>query len=492
MTIQERISQGEGYDLEFKRVPNEERVKYLKTVVAFANGKGGTILFGVANDGSVPGIDKSRVFAEMDGIADSICNACSPRVPIDIGIEDVGGKSIIVLDVLAGARCPYYLNTEGDKDGVYVRIGATTQRADDATRHELALEAEGRSFDSELCPNAKITDARVAALCASMYRIARNNARSESERKAVKKITPNQLQAWGIISKARGRWVASNTYALLTGDRAFATRVKCGVFKGDSKAVFVDRREFTGPIYEQIEEAHKYILSKINMGCVFEGIQRRDLYELPPDALRELVINAFAHRNYFGHDAPIFVAVYDTRVEITSPGGLPRGLTVEKVLSGRSKIRNHALAEAFNYMNVIEEWGSGLRRVSEELTAYGVKPLQIEDGGVDVRVNVFRNTASADNEDNRAANEVNEANHEVNAVNQRIVLILSQNPKSTIPEMARICNVSRATIDRAVKVLKDSGRIRRVGGTRGHWEVIQGKGRRSDSLPPPQREGAEK
>ena len=104
-----------------------------------------------------------------------------------------------------------------------------------------------------------------------------------------------------------------------------------------------------------------------------------------------IVINAFAHRNYFEHVAPIFVAVYDTCVEIPSLGGLPRGLTVEKVLSGRSKIRNHALAEAFNYMNVIEQWGSGLRRVSAELAAYGAKPLQLEDGGIDVRVNVFRN-----------------------------------------------------------------------------------------------------
>ena len=132
------------------------------------------------------------------------------------------------------------------------------------------------------------------------------------------------------------------------------------------------------------------------MGCVFEGIQRRDLYELPPDALRELVVNAFAHRNYFEHNAPIFVAVYDTRVEITSPGGLPRGLTVEKALSGRSKIRNHALAEAFNYMKVIEEWGSGLRRVSNELAAYGAKPLQFEDGGIDVRINVLRNVEKAE------------------------------------------------------------------------------------------------
>ena len=512
MTIQETISQGEGYDLEFKRVPNEERIKYLKTVVAFANGKGGTILFGVANDGSVSGIDKSRVFAEMDGIADSIYNACSPRIPIDIGIENVKGKSVIVLDVLAGSRCPYFIKAEGDKDGVYVRVGATTQRADDATRHELALEAEGRSFDSEPCPNAKITEARIAALCASMYRIARSNARSESERKAVRKITPNQLQAWGIISKVRNRWIASNAYALLTGDRAFATRVKCGVFKGDSKAVFVDRREFTGPIYEQIEEAHKYILAKINMGCVFEGIQRRDLYELPPDALRELVINAFVHRNYFEHDAPIFVAVYDTRVEITSPGGLPRGLTVEKVLAGRSKIRNHALAEAFNYMNVIEEWGSGLRRVLEELAAYGVKPLQIEDSGIDVRVNVFRNAAlgGEESEDNRHVERgsrsdrqkstpkevgVNEkVNERVNERQAAIIAIVSDNPYITQSELASRLGISLVHVNKNMKKLQGLGVIRRVGpDTGGHWEILQGQGRRSEPLPSPsQREGAGK
>ena len=391
MSITENIKNGEGYDLEFKLVPNAERIKYLKTVVAFANGKGGSILFGVADDGTVRWIENSKVFAEMDGIADSIAHACSPRVPIDIGIEDVGGKSVIVLDVLAGSRCPYFIKAEGDKDGVYVRVGATTQRADDATRHELALEAEGRSFDSEPCPGAKIDNKRISSLCSYMYRIARQNSKNETERRAVKKVTANQLQAWGIIAKVRERWVASNAYALLTGDPAFATRVKCGVFKGDTKAVFVDRREFTGPVYRLIEEAHKYILAKINMGCVFEGIQRNDLYELPPDALRELVVNAFAHRNYFEHNAPVFVAVYDTRVEIVSPGGLPRGLTLEKALSGRSKIRNHALAAAFNYMKVIEQWGSGFRRVAEELEAYGAKPFELEDGGIDVRLNMFRN-----------------------------------------------------------------------------------------------------
>jgi len=165
----------------------------------------------------------------------------------------------------------------------------------DSTRHELALLSEGRSFDAEPCPKAKIDDKRISALCSKMYRIARKNCDSEAERRSIKRITPGQLEAWGIISKVRGRWIASNAYALLTGDPAFAIRLKCGVFKGDDKDVFLDWREFSGSVPELIDKALEYILAKINMGCYFKGAYRHDRYELPPDEMRELVINAFAH-----------------------------------------------------------------------------------------------------------------------------------------------------------------------------------------------------
>ena len=109
MNLKDEIIGGESYSLEFKLVPNEDRIKYLKTVVAFANGKGGRILFGVANDGTVRGIARDKVFQERDAIVNSITDACSPRVPIDAGIENIDGKSVVVIDVLAGSRCPYFL-----------------------------------------------------------------------------------------------------------------------------------------------------------------------------------------------------------------------------------------------------------------------------------------------------------------------------------------------------------------------------------------------
>ena len=116
MSILEEITRSEPYDLEFKLIPNEERIKCQKTVVAFANGRGGRLLFGVANGRTVHGIANDKSFAESDGITDSISNACSPRIPIDAGIGNIDGKSVIGVDVFAGSRCPYYVKSEGDEE----------------------------------------------------------------------------------------------------------------------------------------------------------------------------------------------------------------------------------------------------------------------------------------------------------------------------------------------------------------------------------------
>ena len=521
MTLKEEIVCGETHDLEFKRQANEDRSKFLKTAVAFANGKGGRILFGVNNDRTVCGVARNEIFTEMDAIVNAVSDGCVPRIPVDIGIENIDGKSVVVLEVLAGARCPYYLKSEGPEDGVYVRVGATTRQADDATRRELAYLSEGRSFDGEPCLKAKIDDKHIAALCSRMYRIARKNCTTEAKKRAVKRITPEQLESWGIISKVRDHWVASNAYALLTGDKAFPIRLKCGVFKGDTKAVFVDRREFTGSVMELIEEGFDYILAKINMGCVFKGVFRQDVYEIPPDELRELVVNAFAHRNYIEHDAPIFIAVYDTRVEITSPGGLPRGQTAERALAGYSKIRNTVLAKALNYMNFIEEWGSGLLRVNLAFRDSGLRDLEIEDAGFATRMNVYRNTVSKANgktkqglgsspevaqkvaqkivgddsnvrqKQPRNAFDVAQKrpehspetaqNHdlrrpldELPASARNVLRLLSVDGTLTLRKLMERLHVAKATVTKATALLTKAGYLRHVGPNKGgHWEVAR-------------------
>ena len=111
------------------------------------------------------------------------------------------------------------------------------------------------------------------------------------------------------------------------------------MFKGTTKAVFVDRREYTGPLWEQIDEAFQFVLRNIHLGATIVGIYRQDVYEIPPDAIRELIINAMVHRSYLDHGT-IQVAVYDNRLEITSSGKLPMGQTMERMKEGYSKIGN--------------------------------------------------------------------------------------------------------------------------------------------------------
>ncbi|WP_448914908.1 ATP-binding protein [Eubacterium ramulus] len=119
------------------------------------------------------------------------------------------------------------------------------------------------------------------------------------------------------------------------------------------------------------------------------GIYRQDVYEIPPDAIRELIINAMVHRSYLDHGT-IQVAVYDNRLEITSPGKLPMGQTMERMKEGYSKIRNEALAHAFAYMNLIEHWGSGVPRIIDKVKAAGLQEPEFIGGEVDLRINIYR------------------------------------------------------------------------------------------------------
>ena len=220
--------------------------------------------------------------------------------------------------------------------------------------------------------------------------------------------------------------------------------------------------------------------------------------------MRELVINAFAHRSYLEHDAPVFLAIYDNRVEITSPGGLPRGQTADRALAGYSKIRNDILAKALNYMRYIEEWGSGLRRVNRVLAEYGIRFVAIDEVAFATQMNVYRigapdhegnegnhdpnapnrapngtncGTDDTNCEDNRTGCEDNRADNEDNrddnvGVAELILGRLKSNTRISVRQLASELPISKATVERNLRKLQIAGRIRRKGGTRGVWEVL--------------------
>ena len=401
MTIEEIIT-GESKNVEFKENLPEKSIKYMKSVVAFANGTGGKIIFGIADKTrEVVGFDKEDVFKKMDAIANAISDSCEPAIIPDITLQTVDGKTVIVVEVFEGRQRPYYIKALGRDGGVYVRVAGTTRLADEYMIKELLFEGSNRYYDQALCTGVNVTDEDIDALCKAMKEQAVQNARTEEQKASIKDVGRQQLRSWGILIERDGKDYPSNAFAILTGNGGLHVATQCGVFKGTTKAVFVDRREYTGPLWEQIDEAFQFVLRNIHLGATIVGIYRQDIYEIPPDAIRELIINAMVHRSYLDHGT-IQVAVYDNRLEITSPGKLPMGQTMERMKEGYSKIRNEALAHAFAYMNLIEHWGSGIPRIIDKVKAAGLREPEFIGGEVDLRINIYRGQD--------ASNDINNAN----------------------------------------------------------------------------------
>ena len=396
MTIEEILA-GESKNVEFKESLPEKSIKYMKSVVAFANGSGGKIIFGIADKTrEVVGFAKEDVFEKMDAIANAISDSCEPAIIPDISLQTIDGKTVIVVEVSEGRQRPYYIKALGRDGGVYVRVAGTTRLADEYMIKELLFEGNNRYYDQALCTGLNITDEDINALCKAMKEQAVKNAHDEEQKASIKEVGRQQLRSWGILIERDGKDYPSNAFAILTGNGGLHVATQCGVFKGTTKAIFVDRREYTGPLWEQIDEAFQFVLRNIHLGAAIVGIYRQDVYEIPPDAIRELIINAMVHRSYLDHGT-IQVAVYDNRLEITSPGKLPMGQTIERMKEGYSKIRNEALAHAFAYMNLIEHWGSGIPRIIDKVKAAGLREPEFIGGEVDLRINIYRGQVETKN-----------------------------------------------------------------------------------------------
>lgn len=361
MTVEE-ILQGESKDLEFKEKLPEDSKKYMKTIVAFSNGDGGRLIIGVNDDREVVGVDQTSVFTMIDKITNAISDSCEPLIIPDIAPQAVGDKTVIVVEISAGRQRPYYLKSLGMDKGTFIRTSGSTRLADRPFIQEMYYEDENRSFDNVVNKDIEVTDADIKSFCEDMKKEAQRNCMDEKDAKKVKTPTKNNLITWGILKEENGVIRPTYAYYYLRGLDGVMSKIQCAVFKGNTRGIFVDKREYEGNLWEQVEQAYQFVLRNIHLGARIKGIHRQDVYELPPESIRELIINAVVNCSYL-QGSLVQVAIYDNRLEISSPGGLMPGVTIEKMKEGFSKVRNHGIANAFVYMNLIEQWGSGIPKI---------------------------------------------------------------------------------------------------------------------------------
>ena len=243
-------------------------------------------------------------------------------------------------------------------------------------------------------------------------------------------------------------------------------------------------------VKESVPMAMAKNLRNIHLGATIVGIYRQDVYEIPPDAIRELIINAMVHRSYLDHGT-IQVAVYDNRLEIISPGKLPMGQTMERMKEGYSKIRNEALAHAFAYMNLIEHWGSGIPRIIDKVKSAGLREPEFIGGEVDLRINIYRGQVDTNNAIINANGTKNGANGvkcgSDNGTNgaevplnkeqtqiEKLLQIIEKNPSATQAYYAEKMGISKRTVSRMFASLQKKGRLVQSGTKRkANWKIIR-------------------
>ena len=495
MTIEEILA-GESKNVEFKVQRPDKSMKYMKTVVAFANGKGGRIIFGIDDKTrEVVGIPEDKVFREIDAITNAISDSCEPTIIPDVYLQNINDKPVIVAEIRTGRRKPYYIKAEGLENGVYIRVSGTTRPADRDMSRELYYECDARSFDSIICRDMEVTDEDIKSLCEQMKEVAIANCKSNLQRSEVKDVTKNILLSWGILKKDENEKIyPTNAYIYLTGQGGLRSMIQCAVFKGTTRAVFLDRRNYEGPLWKQVEEAVQFVFRNIRMGCRLEGVYRQDIYELPPDSIRELIVNAVMNCSYI-QNSNIQVAIYDDRLEITSPGGLLPGVTIELMKEGFSKIRNRSLANAFAYMNLVEAWVSGIPKLMQAMQEYGLREPEFIDMEVAFRINLYRGqnevieVKNRDHDLNHGSNDLNreldDLNHEPVDLDRdsndpnhdpkddleiQLSEMIYKNPELTQKELAKALAVSTATIKRMLTKMQHEGKVIREGSNRkGKW-----------------------
>ena len=474
--LKNKLFSGESINIEYKVEMPKKSEKYMKTVVAFANGRGGRIVFGVDDKTlNIVGMNPDTIFQTMDSITNAISDSCEPKIYPDVTLQSIDDKTIIVVEIHPGPMRPYYIKNKGLVDGTYVRVAGTSRHAEGYMLKELILEGQNRYFDNEPCEYLEINEDDIKDLCDKMKKIAIENTWNDEEKAAIRDVTRNILITWGILKEDNGKIIPTNAYALLTGKMQIQPTIQCAVFKGKTRAYFVDRREFSGPIQDQVQLAFQYVLEKINMGMQIKGIYRQDVYELPINSVRELIANAVAHRNYL-EPGNIQVAIFDDRLEVTSPGMLLNTVSIKKMIEGYSRLRNPAIANAFAYMKIIEKWGTGIPRILRECKEYGLKKPELIDFDGDFRVNMYRReekSKTTQTTTQTTTQITTQTTIKLTKNDHEILQVIQNNPALSQKEIAMELGWTVDRVKYYLNKMKKQEAIRRIGSShKGYWELL--------------------
>ena len=355
--------------LDYKTSLEAEKPKsWLKSVSAFANTKGGHILFGVT-DKTHEAIGLDDVQKVASKISELISVRISPMVnyTIEPFPSTSDGKSCLDLSVFSGPHYPYYYVHEQTRE-CYVRRGDRSEPATTLELNTLILKGMNQTYDALPTPY-KIDDISFTLLGATFKQETGESFNFPQEAISLGLITPNgEVTNAGLLLCDQG---------VLRHSRVVCTHWK-GKEKGEIDGDALDDQEFFGTsLIMLLNNAEAFIRNNSKNPWTVQGMRREEKSDYPFKAVREVLVNALIHRDYQNMGAEVHVDMYDDRMEISSPGGMMNGSRIQDLdlRMVPSMRRNEIISDIFGRLHYMDRRGSGIRRIINSYTYYKNKPI---------------------------------------------------------------------------------------------------------------------
>jgi predicted HTH transcriptional regulator len=358
------LSQPEGRRLEFKAaLPTNAELA--KTIISFANDAGGTFYLGIHdNPREIIGIDENRLIELEEKISNIIHDQCTPIILPEISFLLYEDKHVLKTQIHKGSTPPYHLKNIGVEKGTYIRVGSSNRQASQEIIAELERQKQNISYDSELVYSRSVKELDIMLFGQQFLE------------KTGETLSHQILAKLQLFKVEQGKEFPSNALILLSDDELRKqqfpyAKIECARFKGSIPGNFIDQKTIDINVGLQAEQAYQFVLRHISEGSTdYTGVYRNDRWEYPIIAIREVIRNAVIHRDYSLRGKDIKIAIFDDKIEITSPGKLMPSVDFMEMDSGQSDIRNKVLAPVFKRIGIIEQWGNGLKLIAAELIKY--------------------------------------------------------------------------------------------------------------------------
>lgn len=468
MNIKELIGETSDYDkkqsLEIKKPKS-----WCKSVSAFANTFGGTLIFGISDNDEIIGLDNPEKDAEI--LSEIIKNKITPIPEFKISFHQENNHVLMIIQIFKGEETPYYFSNEEGLTA-YTRVGNESVKVSNIELKRLVLRGKNTTFDSQKS-SYKAEDFAYSKL-----------------RERYKKWTGisydmKNLVSFGLVTDDG---YLTNAGALFADEcpirysRIFCTRWN-GLTKSNGILDSLDSAEYEGGLISLIENGENFIKRNTKMMWRKTSNSREEMPEYVERSYHEALVNAIAHRDYLVIGSEVHIDIFDDRMEIYSPGGMPDGSKIQDrdPTTVPSTRRNPVIADVFNRLGYMERQGSGFAKI---LDNYSFQVNYSEDKRPNFKSDFYQFTVIMPNLNYHVPENVTinvTKNVTINVtknttveddLSKKIINIIKSNPTITTTAIAFRLNITRRTVARKIKELKENGYIEHNGSRKkGYWKV---------------------